>query len=111
MRVYYGRLSMTGGVILDDPSKARDWGLQFLHESGFKPVQHVTVRERLHVEDPYNPNRWTCERQGKNWSALKLASKSGRRLGWRLYENPDPPDDVEYVYGRPNDPREPDDAA
>ena len=112
VRQYYGRLSTSGVVILDHRAKARYWCLQFLNARGFKPERHVTYQERLHVEDPYNPNRWTCERQGKNWSALKLVSKSGRRLGWRLYENPNPPDDVTYVYGRP-DPNdwEPDDAA
>jgi hypothetical protein len=111
VHLYYGRLSTTGVVILDHPSKARYWCLQFLHDEGWKPVQHVTYRERLHVDDPYNPNRWTCERQGRNWRALKLTAKSGRRLGWRLYENPESPEPIEYVYGRPDEPWEPDDAA
>jgi len=107
VRQYYGRKS-TGDVILDQPSKARYWCLQFLNDEGFKPVEHVTYRERFAVYDPMNQGNWIYNREGKNWRALKgLTSKKGRRLGWRLYENPDPPDEVEYVYGRPND----DDAA
>ena len=102
VRLYYGRMS-TGDVILDHPGKARYWALQFLNDEGWKPQRHVTYRERLHVDDPYNAGSWIYDRYGKNWTALKgLTSKSGRRLGWRLYENPEPPDDVQYVYGRPD---------
>jgi hypothetical protein len=95
VRQFYGQHNSTGLVILDYPAKARYWGLQFLHDNGWEAPQRVYRWERFPPRSAHPENTgWTY---GPDWQGLSLRSKKGnRRLRWRLWENPNPPLDVDY---------------